>query len=204
MTKIDFEDVVMQALEDWVDEGLPLMRTQSWASRRGGHRMSQGINIVVDSPVEKYYCALELKSRDVTTENGPGLYFSTDYKPRHIQKQKKFGEQSERTVCVAAELQKFRDEYPCYLLPLDLFLQVHQLGRKKVTWEQIAFFGAYMGDSVEGTVSIDDDHFQVCSDVGEWLREDIEQALDEAEEFEDCDRMWKALTPRSWNAESTV
>lgn len=146
----NFEDRLADALDEMVgDDGIALLRKQSWQTRRGNFQMSQEADVLVDSPDRNLYSAFECKSRShaETREKGlTGLYFSGDYKSEQIEKQAEYRDKSGRRFFVGVELRDFRGaDVAAFLVPLELFEIVEERGDSKVTWEQIAYMGRYIG-----------------------------------------------------------
>lgn len=147
MSGQDFEDRVLDTLEEWVgDDGVVMARKQSFSFRRGSFQASQEVDIMVDSSDDDFYLGLEAKSRDVSTDNGSGMYYSSDYKPDQFEKQEDFRDKSGRQVGIIVELVNYRDNDSCvYLCPIELFTEQYRADRKKTTWDQIAAVGVYLG-----------------------------------------------------------
>lgn len=177
MSGKDFEDELMDALEEWVgDEGFPMLRKQSWGMRRGDFQMSQECDILVDSANDDYYIGIEAKTRDFGKSKA-GMYFSTAYEPDQFQKQIRYAEMSGRDVVVAIEARNHgecSDEFECekdcaFLVPLELFDVKYERGDKKVTWEEISRYGILIGDDEDG-IEFDREAIDATLAVGSYLR----------------------------------
>jgi hypothetical protein len=153
----DFEDSLMDALEEWVgDDGYPMLRKQEMASRRGNFQMSQELDILVDSRYEEYYIGIEAKSRDVES-SGPGMYFSR-LNPDQFLEQENYREVSGRNVAVAVELRNCCESEDgkndcAFLLPLDLFVRKIHNDDTKVSWDEVREYGVYLGSNGEFSFS---------------------------------------------------
>ena len=145
----DFEDALMDGLEEWVgDEGVPMLRKQQMAFRRGNFQMSQEWDIMVDSPRDEFYIGLEAKSRDCES-SAAGLYFSK-LNPDQFLGQEEYREKSGRKVAVAVELRNCCEKGDCgFLLPLDLFLKKIRDDATKISWDEVREFGVYLGSERE-------------------------------------------------------
>ena len=145
----DFEDALMDGLEEWVgDEGVPMLRKQQMAFRRGNFQMSQELDIMVDSPRDEFYIGLEAKSRDCES-SAAGLYFSK-LNPDQFLGQEEYREKSGRKVAVAVELRNCCEKGDCgFLLPLDLFLKKIRDDATKISWDEVREFGVYLGSERE-------------------------------------------------------
>jgi len=145
----DFEDALMDGLEEWVgDEGVPMLRKQQMAFRRGNFQMSQELDIMVDSPRDEFYIGLEAKSRDCES-SAAGLYFSK-LNPDQFLGQEEYREKSGRKVAVAVELRNCCEKGDCgFLLPLDLFLNKIRDDATKISWDEVREFGVYLGSERE-------------------------------------------------------
>lgn len=174
----DFEDRLMDALEEWVGEnGVPMLRKQSWGVRRGTFQMNQEVDIMVDSGNQDYYIGLEAKTRDFGKSKA-GMYFSTAYEPDQFKKQITYAEMSGRDVLVAIEARNHgecAEEVDCegdcvFLVPLELFDVKYERGDKKVTWSEISRFGIHIGD--EDDIEFTREAIDMALAVGDGLRED--------------------------------
>lgn len=153
----------MDALEEWVgNEGVPMLRKQQMAYRRGSFQMSQELDIMVDSPHDEYYIGIEAKNRDVES-SAAGLYFSK-LNPDQFLQQEEYREKSGRTVVVAVRLENCCEKGDCaFLLPLDLFLNKINNDATKVSWDEVREIGAYLGsnDDIEFTKQ----HFEYVNSI---------------------------------------
>lgn len=145
----DFEDALMDALEEWVGEdGVPMLRKQSMSMRRGSFQASQELDIMVDSPNRDYYIGLEAKSRNGETR--PGFYFSSDLNIEQIEDEIEYGEKSGRDFVIAVEVRNYNGwDETAWLVPPELFTHTHEKGGKKVSWEQIEQYGYCIGHEGE-------------------------------------------------------
>lgn len=163
----DFEDSLMTALEDWVgDEGVPMLRKQSMSMRRGSFQAAQELDIMCDSPHDKYYVGLEAKSRNGETR--PGFYFSSDLNIEQIEDEIEYGERSGRDFAIAVEVRNYEeDDYDrtAWLVPPELFVHLHEEDEVKVSWEQVDQYGYCIGH--DGDYEITRDAFDSVID-GEW------------------------------------
>lgn len=147
----EFEDNLMDALEEWVgDEGVPMLRKQSMSMRRGQFQMNQELDIMVDSPHEDYYVGLEAKSRN--GESRLGFYFSSDLDIEQIENGIEYSEKSGRDYALAVEVRNYEgDEYDktAWLVPPELFIIAHENDDAKVSWEQVDQYGYCIGHDGE-------------------------------------------------------
>ena len=143
----EFEDALMDALEEWVgDEGVPLLRKQSMSMRRGRFQMNQEMDILVDSANQEYFVGLEAKSRN--GESRLGFYFSSDLNIEQIQGGIEYAEKSGRDYVIAVEVRNYENsEYDktAWLVAPELFVLCHENEEKKVSWEQIDQYGYCIG-----------------------------------------------------------
>lgn len=144
----NFEDNLVSALEDWVgDEGVVLIRRQSFSMRGGNFQGSQETDILVDSAKDEYYIGLEAKSRN--SETKPGMYFSSDIDVEQFQDQIQYRRKSGRDIAVAVEIRNC-DSCDCdcaWLVPLELFTESEERELKKVSWPDIHKFGYSIGSN---------------------------------------------------------
>lgn len=163
----DFEDALMDSLEEWVgDSGVPMLRKQQMSFRRGSVQLSQEVDIMVDSPNAEYYIGIEAKSRNASST--PGIYFS-QINPQQFHDQVKYAEQSGRDVFVAVELRE-RENDPAYIVPLALFTLKDERDATKVSWEEIEYFGVKIGEDQE--YNIERAAIEAVLDVDRRLRAD--------------------------------
>lgn len=191
MSGKDFEDRLADSLESTVeDDGVVMLRKQSWSTRRGSFQMSQEADVLVDSLDSELYSAFECKSRNhkKTRERGlTGLYFSSDYEPEQIHKQAEYRDLSGRRFFVAVELRDYDGEdYACFLVPLELFVSVEESDEAKVTWEQIAYIGRYIGGEElnitrKDLKAVEAAGVEYCrngSRADEWVDKQVEEEAD--------------------------
>lgn len=169
----DFEDALMDALEEWVgEEGYPMLRKQQMAYRRGNFQMGQELDIMVDSPHDKYYVGLEAKTRDVDS-SAAGMYFSK-LNPDQFLAQDEYRDASGRKVGVAVELRNCCDRGDCaFLLPLDLFLDKIRNDATKVSWDEVREEGWYLGSN--GDLLVSTVHFEAIRADRETNRDTDEE-----------------------------
>lgn len=143
----EFEDSLMNALENWAgDDGIPLLRKQSFSMRRGNFQASQEADILLDSKFDEYYICLEAKSRNA--DSRLGLYFSSDLDIEQIEKGIEYAEISGRDYVIAVELRNYEGsehDITAWLVSPYLFTDTHEKGEKKVSWEQIDQYGYCIG-----------------------------------------------------------
>lgn len=168
----DFEDALMDALEEWVgDDGYPMLRKQQMAYRRGSFQMGQELDILLDSSEDEFYVGLEAKTRDAE-KSGTGLYFSK-LNPDQFLAQEEYREQSGRKVAVAVEVRNCCDRGDCaFLLPLDLFVNKIHNDATKVSFEEIRETGAYLGSN--GDLEFSVEHFE-CLEEGQEINRDTDE-----------------------------
>lgn len=147
----EFEDALMDALEEWVgDDGVPLLRKQSKSFRRGSFQMNQELDIMVDSPDPDYYIGIEAKARN--TESRLGFYFSSDLNIDQIRDGMEYAEKSGRDYVVAVELRNYEGtdfERSAWVVPPELFIHAYEKDATKVSWEQIDHYGYCIGHDGE-------------------------------------------------------
>lgn len=151
----EFEDDLVESLRNWVgDNGVVLLRRQSFSMRGGQFQGNQELDILLDSPLKKYYVGIEAKSRNA--ESRPGFYFSSDLNIDQMEDEIEYREKSGRNVAVAVELRNYDscDGDRCaWLVPLELFTLTYERGEKKVSWEQIEQYGHFIGEDGDYSIS---------------------------------------------------
>lgn len=144
----EFEDALMDALEEWVgDNGVPLLRKQSMSMRRGQFQMNQEMDILVDSSDPEYFVGLEAKSRN--GESRLGFYFSSDLDIEQIEGGIEYAEKSGRDYVIAVEVRNYENsdaDKTAWLVSPELFVLSYENDEKKVSWEQIDQYGYCIGE----------------------------------------------------------
>lgn len=168
----EFENRLMDALEDWVgDDGVPMIRRQQQAMRRGKFQAAQEVDIFVDSPTADYYIGIEAKSRDASSKKGRYGFYLSGLNPGQFKGQQAYATKSGRDVIVACEARNWHggDDY-AYLVPLDLFIQREKRNDVKVSWDDIVYYGAFIGRNGEYVIRRDD--IESVLNTGEILSAD--------------------------------
>lgn len=163
----DFEDALVESLEEWVgDDGVVLLRRQSFSMRGGQFQGTQELDILVDSRDRDKYVGVEAKSRNA--ESRPGFYFSSDLNIEQMEDEIEYREKSGRKVAVAVELRNYDgcDGDRCaWLVPVELFTSTYERGEKKVSWEQVEQYGHYIG--CDGDYAISQQVFDAVDSMSE-------------------------------------
>lgn len=174
----EFENRLMDSLEDWVgDNGVPMLRKQQRAMRRGKFQMAQEVDIFVDSPETDYYIGIEAKSRDASSKKGRYGFYLSGLNPGQFTGQQDYAARSGRDVLVACEARNWYggSDY-AYLVPLDLFIQRDTRNDVKVSWDDIVHYGEFIGR--DGNYTIRRDLIDNVLETGDRLSADPDQ-LDE-------------------------
>lgn len=142
-----FENALMDALEAWVgDDGIPLLRKQSWSTRRGQFQMNQELDILVDSSDPDYYAGIEAKSRDASNSKNKYGFYASQIDVDQFREAREYGERSGRSVFVAVEARNWPgDDARAWLCPIETFIAPIEAGASKVTWEHIQEYGYCIG-----------------------------------------------------------
>lgn len=198
MTGKDFEDRLADSLDSLVgDNGVALLRKQSFSFRRGSFQMSQEADILVDSRDDSLYSAFEAKSRNfgkVRPNGVTGLYFSKDYTEEQIQKEVEYARLSGRRFYVAIELLDFRgSDSAAFLLPLSLFETDLERDLTKVTWEKIAYIGVYIGGT--NSLKFDTETLDVVDAIGAKYSDNPELVEDWVDEEDDGETLPSEINP---------
>lgn len=174
----DFEDALMDSLEAWVgDDGVPMLRKQQMATRRGKFQMGQEVDIMVDSPHDEYYIGIEAKSRDASSSKGQYGFYLSGLNTDQFRDQVSYAEKSGRDVFVACEARNWhRDRDYAYIVPLELFILRDDRNDTKVSWDDIAHFGEFIGR--DGEYVVTREVIDAALETGEELADDPDQ-LDE-------------------------
>lgn len=113
-----FERALADAFNDHLGEEPP----RGYAHRKKQHRFtSQECDVMVDSPMDEFYLAIECKSiKDDSTNK---LYFSTHFSDGQLDRLKRFCDMSGRTGYVAVEVKRGAGiQRRAFLLPLETVL----------------------------------------------------------------------------------
>lgn len=161
MTKAgrSFESNLMMALEEWVDgRGKVIFFAQSRATRGNQFLMSQPCDVIVDSREDAYSIGLEAKS--INTESAQyGMYFSSRYKPKQVNKQVDYQEQAGRPIYVAFELRNYMKAGDdsngdhAYLVAVEKVADLLEAGEKRVEYEWVEAHGVYIGSNGDYHIS---------------------------------------------------
>jgi hypothetical protein len=198
MSGKDFEDRLADSLDELVgDNGVALLRKQSFSFRRGSFQMAQEADILVDSRDDLLYSAFEAKSRNfgkIRPNGVTGLYFSKDYTEEQIEKEAEYARLSGRRFYVGVELIDFRGaDSAAFLLPLSLFETDLERELTKVTWEKIAYVGVYIGG--DDGVAIDVDTLDTVDAIGAKYEDNPELVEDWVEEEDDGKTLPSDINP---------
>jgi len=198
MSGKDFEDRLADSLDNLVgDNGVALLRKQSFSFRRGSFQMAQEADILVDSRDDLLYSAFEAKSRNfgkIRPNGVTGLYFSKDYTEEQIEKEAEYARLSGRRFYVAVELIDFRGaDSAAFLLPLSLFETDLERDLTKVTWEKIAYVGVYIGG--DDGVTIDVDTLDTVDAIGAKYGDNPELVEDWVEDEDDGETLPSGVNP---------
>jgi len=180
----EFEDRLMESLEDWIDDqGVVMLRKQQMAMRRGKFMMGQEVDIMVDSPHSQYYCGVEAKSRDASSSKGQYGFYLSGLNTDQFREQMVYATKSGRDVFVACEARNwYEDSDYAYLVPLELFVVRDNRDDTKVSWDDIVHYGEFIGR--DGEYTITRKAIDAVLDTGQDIADDPTQLDDRPEVVE--------------------
>lgn len=145
----DFEDDLLEALQEYVgDNGVAMRRRQEFRSRGGKFQGDQFVDIMVDSPQPEFYLGIEAKK--ATASSSGKFYFSNHYPRDQVRDQAEYGDRSGREIFTAVLVRDYEGEDYRLLFPVEYFEQVVESGEAGVPFPELLEDGV---DWTEGFTS---------------------------------------------------
>lgn len=150
----DFEDALLESLNELVDDnGVAMRRRQEFRMRGGSFQADQFVDFMVDSPQERFYLGVEAKTAKASS--AAKWYFSNYYPAEQVESQMEYGEKSGREMFVAIEVRDYEGDDYWLLFPIEYFWGYVMEDDKSIEWHDLVEAGIPWGDGLTG-VHLDD------------------------------------------------